>query len=340
MIPHSRFVAGGLAVSLLGALSCIDTARAFTLADLTSGHDVFVRGNATFDGVHMHGSTAIGGDLTLRGSMSEFLNDNVVRPAGLAVGGRINQNADARINNSGKLRVGSLQAGQTVVTGSLKTSLGRNLYFSNSLPTADVVSASSVDMNAAFNQLGSLSASLASMNQTLDFNGFVSGGNNFNLTLGNVASGGFDVMNITGAQLASVQNLNFNHVAGFNQRLVINVDLSSYSGAAFVQNRNGNNEADNILWNFYGATNLAIQNQFIGSILAPGIDFTHSNNDVKGSVIARSFVKNGGQVHVHPFTVDFPGGESPAPPVPDAGSTGLLALLVLPVLAACRRWMR
>lgn len=340
MTLNSRTLAASVAASVVTTISGIHSVSAFTIADLTGGYDIFVETDARFNGVHMHGATAIGGDLTLQGSMSEFLNDPVVRPAGLTVGGTITQNSNARINNAGKLQVGSLLPNQSVISGSLKTTSNKNLYFSSGQSQANVLAPSSLNMVDSFNQLSSLSASLAGMSQTLDFNAFVSGGNNFGLTLGSGSFGSLDVMNITGAQLASVQNLNFNHVSNFDQKLVINVDLSGYNGGAFVQNRNGNDEADNILWNFYGATNLTIQNQFIGSILAPDINFTHSNNDIKGSVIAGSFVKNQGQVHVHPFTYDFPSPSPAPPPVPDAGSTGLMALLVLPLFAVFRRWTR
>jgi choice-of-anchor A domain-containing protein len=322
------FVRGTVSAAAIVALAS-SPVLALSLADLSGGYDVLVKQNAQFNDVHIHGATAVGGNLTLSGGMSEFLNDNVVRPAGLSVGGSIAQNADARINNSGKLHVSSLVPGQSVVPGAL-TSGGRNLYFTSGQSAAQVVVPQTIDMTAAFNNLDALAASLAGMSQTLSFNSFVSG-SNFNITLGAGSAIGFDVMNITGAQLAAVQNLNFSHTAGFQQKLVINVDLSNYNGGAFIQNRNGNDEADNILWNFYGASTLLLQNQFVGSILAPDIHLQHSNNDIKGSVFVDSLTKTGGQVHVHSAKIDFP------KPVPDAGSTGLLALLAFPLLLSFKR---
>ncbi|MES2440135.1 MAG: VPDSG-CTERM sorting domain-containing protein [Verrucomicrobiota bacterium] len=338
MISKIGRIVGNFSLTAAASLVLAQVGTAASIPALSGGYDVFVRNGAVFDGVHMHGATAIGGDLSLTGNMSEFLNDPVTRPSGLSVGGRILQGADARINNSGKLHVGSLVSGQTVSANSLQSGSGRNVYFGSGQPPANVVTAQAVDMVSAFNQLSALSASLAAKSSTLNFSSFVSG-SNFNLTLQSGSLIGYDVMNITGAQLASVGNLNFNHVSGFDQKLVINVDLSNYNGGAFIQNRNGNDEANNILWNFFGASQLSLQNQFIGTILAPNLNLTHYNNDIKGSVIANSFTKTGGQVHVHPFSFDFPTPASTSTKgVPDAGSTGLLALLVLPLLVAFRRW--
>ncbi len=331
------FVRGTLSAAAISVLT-ISPALAVSLSGISGGYDILVRNHADFSGVHMHGATAVGGDLRLSGNMSEFLNDNVVRPAGVSVGGSVVQGADARINSSGKLQVGKLTSGQSVSSGSL-TGNNRNLFFNNSQPVGQVVVPQTIDMNAAFNDLGALSASLAGMTQTLSFNSYVHG-SEFKFNLGSGSSVGFDVMNITASQLAWVQTLNFSHTASFDQKLVINVNLSGYVGS-FVHNRNGNNEADNILWNFYGASDLYLENQFIGSILAPGLHLQHKGNDIKGSVFVDSFTKIDGQIHVHPFGYDFPQKTPPAldPPasVPDAGSTGLLALLAFPLLLLLKR---
>lgn len=331
------FVRGTISATAI-AVFATSSALALSLSGISGGYDVLVKKNADFSGVHMHGATAVGGNLTLSGNMSEFLNDNVVRPAGLSVGGSVVQNADARINSSGKLQVGKLTSGQSVNSGSLAGN-NRNLYFNNSQPVGQVVVPQTIDMNAAFNDLSALSASLAGMTETLSFNSYVRG-SEFKFNLGTGSAAGFDVMNLTAAQLASVQALNFGHSAGFGQKLVINVNLSGYTGS-FVQNRNGNDEANNILWNFYGASDLYLENQFIGSILAPGLHLQHKGNDIKGSVFADSFTKIDGQVHVHPFGYDFPQATPPksTPPasVPDAGSTGLLALIAFPLLLLLKR---
>lgn len=309
---------------------------AATLLELTGGYDVLVEGDMSLNGVHMHGATGVGGNLALSGDITEFLNDPVTRPAGLTVAGSIALGADGRINNSGKLHVGTPGANQSVNDTPGSSALndsdsGKNIFFSSGQSAGDVSSLpSGFDVAGSFGVLRGLSSSLAAMSSTLSFGDYTSG-QNFSFTLG--SGSGLDVFNITGAQLAQVTNLNFGHLAGFTQQLVINVDLTGYTGGAFTQNRNGEQEANNILWNFYGADSLSLSNQFIGSILAPDLSLTHNNNDIKGTVIAESFTKNGGQVHIHDFTTP----DSTPDPVPDGGSTALFALLVAPLLGWFKR---
>ncbi len=331
-------------VAVLGvSLNLAPAAFSASISDLSGGYDVIVSGNATFDGVHIHGAIAIGGNLELKGNKSEFLMDNVSRPAGLTVKGSIDQKADGQIVRKGSLHVGSLNSGQSVVSkpgkNYLQSASGKKLYLepNGGQTQTDVLSPAAVDMVASFNHLSALSASLAALDQTVSFGSFVKG-SEFKFTLQSGSLVDFDVMNITGTQLASVQTLNFSKVSGSDQKLVINVDLSGYKGGAFAQNRNGDKEADYILWNFYGAPTLTLENQFIGTILAPDIALTHKNNDIKGSVIAGSFTKIGGQVHVHSFSNDFPEKTPASHSVPDGGSTGLLVLLMAPLLGLLHRF--
>lgn len=123
----------------------------------------------------------------------------------------------------------------------------------------------------------------------------------------------------------------------------MNVDLSicnpSVGQEACVQNRNGSGlVADYILWNFFGKPDLAIERQFIGSILAPGIDFTHKDNDIYGSVYVNEFTNINNEVHVRPFDYDFPASTLTITPVPEPGS--IMALVGLLGSGCCFRRRR
>lgn len=293
--------------------------------DAVQGYDVFVDGNFVIKGSHVHGATAVGGNLTLSGNMSEFANHGPSNP-GVTVAGNIVLNANGRINGNGKLEVGSLTSGQSI-NGSQDLVKGTKKLEAQQATVGPV----DIDFDAAFDELTQLSATYAQMSATLALNSLTSGGN-FNYTFG--ATAAVEYLNITGSQLASLSNLNFNGNAAPGASLVINVDLSGYSGGAFTQNRNGGNQANNILWNFYGASSVTLKNQFIGTILAPEMSVKHINNDIKGMVIAQHFTKEQGQVHIHKFN-----GYVPPPPVhvADATATGTLVLAGALLLRAHRR---
>lgn len=291
--------------------------------DVTQGYDVFVHGNATFDATHVHGSTATGGNVSLTGNMSEFANDGPTNP-GLTVAGQVNQGADARINGNGILNVGSLSGGQSVNSSDDLVGSGHTLY-ANAVNVGPV----GVDFGTAFTQLTQLSDTFASTAGTVSLGSLVSGGN-LSYTFG--SSDTVDFLDITGDQLAAISNLGFSGTPTAGSSLVVNVDLSGYTGGAFAQNRNGSNtQATHILWNFYGASSLSLQNQFIGTILAPTIDLTHTNNDIYGTVIADTFTNSGGEVHVDQYQGTVP------KPVPDSASTALLVLVGLAGLVVVRR---
>ena len=330
------------------AILATSSSQGATLSSISGGFDVLVQEDAGFSNVHMHGTTAIGGDLTLSGSKSLFFMDKPIIPAGgeppvgLGVGGTVT-GSDGEILQGGKLLVGPLPVGQNLAIN-MPSSSNRLNYGSNSMEfrsnqtAAEVLTPPSLDIVAAFTQLGTLSTSLSQLPSTPDFTTLPTDFNNGNFTLN--SGPGLDVMNITGTQLAKFNNLGFNAPSGPGpvQKLVINVDLSIYGGGAFVQNRNGNNVADYILWNFFGGSDLTIQNQFIGSILAPGIDFTHQVNDIYGSVYVNSFV-NEGEVHVHPFDFNFPINTTPPiTSVPEPGS--IMALVGLLGSGCCFRRRR
>lgn len=302
---------------------------------VASDFDVFVKGNFTVEGTHVHGSSAVGGNVVLNGNMSEFGNHMPSGSGlpGLVVGGTVVLNASGRINGPGIAQINSLTAGQSVVSQGLSGSGGRMLYGKQMN-----VGAVGIDFEQAFEDLSLLSQSMAVLDSTVVLGAVTSGDAlNRQLNLGFSAGDGCEVLNLTLAEFLSFKNIQVGNVAAATKSWIINVDLTGYNGNAITQNRNGSDAAaDRILWNFYGADTLVLANQFVGSVFAPDLAFTHQNNDLKGQVIAEAFTKIGGQVHDHRYTGDVP----PPPAVPEGGSTWLLLAGAMPLLFGLRALSR
>lgn len=100
-----------------------------------------------------------------------------------------------------------------------------------------------------------------------------------------------------------------------DETVIINVAGASGS---FGMNALGGTlaSAKNILWNFYEATDVAINTKVDGSILAPFATLTGFSGSTEGSVIAKSITLNNGELHSQPFMGDLP--DQPVPPTPPA----------------------
>ncbi|HYP15815.1 MAG TPA: VPDSG-CTERM sorting domain-containing protein [Opitutus sp.] len=283
-------------------------------------YDVIVKDNMTVNSTHIHGSTLVGGRLSLTGNMSEFGNQ---QPSGTGAGVTVNQTINlgtsGRINGDGILRVGALTSGQSINASQDLVGGGKTLYANQA-----TVGATGIDVSAAFEGLIALSNALAGLTPTLSASSLTTGdAQNRQLNLSFNSSSPFNVLNLTGAQLRDFKNISVADPGQSKSGLIINVDLTGYAGGAFVQNRNGSGAgADLILWNFFGGSSLSLKNQFYGTILAPELSVTHTNNDLKGAVMAESFTKNYGQVHRHHYE-----GDVPEVHVPDSGSTAVLLML-------------
>lgn len=93
--------------------------------------------------------------------------------------------------------------------------------------------------------------------------------------------------------------------------------------------------APNVLWNFYEATSLIFDRQFIGSVLAPYAQVT-VRNSIEGTLIADSATING-KVGSRPFAGSLPEPEVTAVPAPAALPVFLVGLAGL---AAAWRFRR
>lgn len=320
--------------AFVAAFCCVASAALAVPVSIGGDYDVIVRRNFTVKGAHVHGSTAVGGSLVLEGNMSEFGNK---QPTGtgpnVVVNQQIVQGADARVNRDGIVQVGSLSPGQSVNGNHDIVGGGRNFYANHT-----TVGPTGLDTESAFTDFIALSNALAGLSSTVSLDDFVSGTHpNTRLNLSFDWDNPFEVLNLTGNDLKSFSEINVANPGTSPSALIINVDLSDYTGGAFVQNRNGQDAgADWILWNFYGASSLTIDRQWYGTILAPEMTLTHLSNDLKGAVIVDSFIKENGQVHRHRYQGSIP----PPTSVPDGGVTAGMIVAGLGVLTLARRWMR
>lgn len=307
-------VAAGLLTSAASAIS---------LQDLTHGYDVFVKEDATLNGVHIHGSIATGDDLILQGNMSEFASRPLLSDHAILTNDVISQGADGRVFNGQSIQTGAVVSGQGISGNDLSSGSGKTLYMNGN--GAINLGVTSVDFSSAFSALESFSASLASLAATVGFTEIQSG------VIGNANA--LNVVNVTWDQIASLSEINFGGLVSVG-KLIINVDISGDLSRAFAQNHNGgDNLADNVLWNFVGADASFYlgDRTFKGSVLALGDSVSHANGNFLGQVVAENFSKTYGQVHVHRFDEDFKVN------VPDTGSTLVLALLAVPAFFVIRR---
>lgn len=109
--------------------------------------------------------------------------------------------------------------------------------------------------------------------------------------------GGVAVLDITGAQLMSLNNPTFNLNGA--QLLIINVDASSYTAGNGI-NFNTASIGSKILWNFYDATSLNFNVEFGGTILAPNA-LVRNSSPIDGTLFASSYEGNG-ELHYVPLT--------------------------------------
>ena len=255
----------------------------------------------------VHGRAFVGGNVAGSGSMT---TSNYTLPASdyadVSVGGNaagnintrhgasvvIGGNNAANINNAGSVRIGGANSGVINNTPVRTQVSDLNLGIDPFRAT----------MTAASQSLSNLAAtaSITTHGQGVRFDASpVDGPVVYNITASQLTGNELDVR-LNGADT-----------------VVINV-----SGSAITLNQNFNTAevtGANVLWNFFEATTLNLNNRFVGSVLAPMASFTNRNN-VHGSVVVNSFVQNG-QIHQQAWggSLPTPPSETPAPvPLPAA----------------------
>ena len=251
----------------------------------------------TGSGNSSYGTSAI----TVAGN-ANFSNGNV-NGAGVQVGGNLTGN----FNNNGG---GAVQAGGTAQSQqNFSVQGGQGANFTNTIVSQ------AADIKAS---LTSLSANLKALTTTSNVQLLQPAGSAqtnenqnspyWNTNQINVTGTGLAVLNMTEAQFeqfgASQKDMKITLPSGAT--LVINVAGTNIDYAGKVNMNSGTNYG-NVIWNFYEATSLNLQNQFSGSVLGVFADITVGNSgNVDGTIAGKSVTQNAnGEIHSVPFTGDL-----------------------------------
>jgi len=297
------------------------TAAQAKVVDLgIGGANLFSLGDFSASSSDVEGSVLVAGSMT---ASSYSVNDknkdafsaNNGHGIALAVGGALDYSNGAI--KHGDIYVGGAQSLHSVGTDDTKT-----------------VSKAPVDFNALSSSVKTTSANLSKLGATGTVTTNPWGG----MTLtGTGTKKGVEVFNISGSDLAKVNNFSFSGLDN-NSTLIINV--SGANAIGFNQNGVGLDgfKNYNVLYNFYETTNMNIQNVGVqGSILAPLARVTGGNGQINGEVVVGNWASNV-QVNAANFfkATNVPGyGVSPVPE-PESYAM-LLAGLALVGVAARRK---
>lgn len=126
---------------------------------------------------------------------------------------------------------------------------------------------------------------------------------------------GVAIFNLTDASVFNASQFQFNLNGA--STVIINSNLTSATIAANFLGGSAQTIGAKTLWNFYEATNLNINSQFGGSILAPGAMLTNTQN-IEGGVFV-SALDQRAEIHLQSFT-----GQIPVTPVPEPESYAMM----------------
>ena len=310
--------------ALAGGLTSQEVLNQFNLVvlgDAKSASDVhgraYVGGNLTAGEYEQWGwATPASGyaGLTVGGNASGVTVDN----GGAVIGGTL---SNSTINNGATVVHGT--AGGSHFNGSGTTYVGidgggnsfnsgRALSITGALKTQDDA-ATSTDFAAVLKGLSSQLSALADTKGTIEYNGY--GRATFNAVAGLGGVAVFDLSAGDAAQLFSQGEFAFN--MGSATTLIINVDALDVDISANFLDSAATKYGSKILWNFYDATDVTINRQFGGTVLAAGASFANYQ-DIEGDVLVKTLDQHG-ELHLDPFN-----GNIPTPPVPEPETYAML----------------
>jgi len=302
--------------------------------DAFSDFNLITRGDAAINsGSEVEGRTLIGGSLTSANS-TQF-------------GFRLNQNPSAAdvvptLIVSGDIVSGStinVTGGSVVVGGEVLGRRAINIQNSQNIRdnNGDLVLVTTQNTGATFddtfNELALASSQLATLASSSGNNVTTDGAGNVSLNIAS-ATDGLTVFNVDESIFglgAPQERSVFLNGLGSNT-VVINVS-SGDDGVIDTRHSFGNGfigSAENILFNFYDATEVNIGDQFFGSILAPNAEI-NATQTIDGSIFADSLRTNA-EIHLPNFD-----GDITLEQVPEPSSTLLLGLGGLGLLVRRKR---
>lgn len=281
-------------VAVLAAALLTAPVRADVVDLGISNANLFSLGNFSASGSDVEGAVLVKGNFTASSYSVNKKDKDAFGSYSLVVGGNMNYSS-AALNN------GSYYVGGKATLVSVGTD--RNTKSSTVNPA---------NFNAMADNAKKVSAALNNATETgrssVQYGGMTLTGTNKSV----------EVFDITGSALSSVNYFNLNNLKS-GSTLIFNI--SGKDAIGFNQNGVGLNGFDkyNVLFNFYEATNLNLQNVGVyGSILAPLATVTGSGGVVNGQVIVGNWLSNVQVNADHYFSaVNVPGYSLALAPVPE-----------------------
>ncbi|MEM6316437.1 MAG: collagen-binding domain-containing protein [Bacteroidota bacterium] len=290
----------------------------------THEYNLFAEQNATLSGGESEGPVALGGTLNVSGnytiggnSAGDFKAPNESKPIALYIGGGINfsggnginvvNNSFMKLGNSNGLNIHDFD--HNGVTANTRINTGNwdknpRISLSTHQTEASIKNAGLIDFSTSFAQLRNVATEISQMTPNLTWT--IENGTRAKIK---VTSNQVNVMNVTGSELNSLNEIIFEKKPKASRPLIINVDNSgwfSWNPPNFAGI--GDGEGRYILLNFYNATGITINGgtTITGSMLAPNAEFIkNSSGNINGQVIAKPFSMTGGELHNYPFAVDL-----------------------------------
>jgi choice-of-anchor A domain-containing protein len=284
--PALTLVSAPASAGLLTAQGIMSTFNVVTAGDLNSGSDI-------------EGSAVVGGNLTAQ----QFFNNNVPASPNVYLYGQLNSNVN--IDAGGSFYYGTLGAGfNATMNGNGHKQQGGwpNLITDYTTP----LNLMSTQLSKQLQQNGN---SIAVANNKITFSA-------------TAGTNGIAYFDLTAAQFTAYFNQQNNPVSSYAfafgngvTSAVINIDGNFTS----PQNVNMNTIQQNVVFNFYDATSLALSS-WETTVLAPNAVATLPGSPFDGFIYAQS-VSTQTEIHDYVYTGSLP----PPTKVPEPGALALLA---------------
>jgi choice-of-anchor A domain-containing protein len=323
-----------------GLLPAAAHATALSATQILQQFNTVVLGSATSSS-HTDGRTYVGGALS-GGDYVQHVNDTAASSyAGLTVAGSA---SNVKVNGLGAVIAGGLSnstvnQGSSVIKGGASNSnlngaayvegaTSGNNFNGGKLSTPDALMAANLAASTSTNfgsVLGGLSSSLKTLGSTgssVTFDG--------NLAIFNavVNADGLAVFDLTAIDTVLFSKGEFRFNLNGAKTVILNTDVQSASLGANFLGGSAQQYGSQLLWNFYNATDLTINSQWGGSLLATGAYLTNNQN-IEGGVYVNGLDQRA-EIHLQSFSGTLPSGSNglagrPSAAAPEPASIALFA---------------
>ena len=335
-----RPVFATLVLAVAGLASGSANAVPLSSSEILKQFNTVVLGSATSSS-HTDGRTYVGGALS-GGDYVQHINQTPQSSyAGLTVAGSA---SNVKVNGLGAVVGGGLSNstvnhGSSVIKGGVSNSNlngaayvegsssgnfnGGKLTTPDEVMVANLVASTSTDFRSVLGGLSDSLKTLGSTGSSVTFDG--------NLAIFNavVNGDGLAVFDLTAIDTVLFSKGEFRFNLNGASSVILNTDVKSANISANFLGGSAQQDGSKLLWNFYNATDLTINNQWGGSLLATGAYLTNNQN-IEGGVFVNGLDQRG-EIHLQSFTGTLGGNGgnggdgAPAASVPEPGSMALFA---------------